>query len=488
MSDKYNIEKPNILLLVADDLGWSDVSYLGSQIQTPNIDNIGAEGAILNQFYVMPSCSPTRASMMTGRYTIRYGMQVSVIKPSHKYGLPVDEKILPQSLKEVGYETAIVGKWHLGLSKPEYLPTNRGFDHQYGCYNGMIDYEKHNSDMYMDWEAKIIDPECMEQPDENTDGHDWNSGDENLYEKGYATDLIRDEAIRVIKERDREKPLFLYVPFTAPHTPLQAKDLDLAQYENMDLAVPRIFKNEDEEAKKLRLKRRRFYASLVSNMDAAIGRILETIDDEKIRENTLIVFLSDNGASYQGGNNDPLKGQKALLYEGGVRVPAVMSFSGKIPKGTLVDEPMHVVDLYPTLCKLAGVEAKQDKPLDGLNVWPTISEGEPTPHEDILINAREGRSSAIRMGDWKLVRNGHLGPVSTIGDNETKFELFNLKDDPNEKNNLIESNQVVFEKLKKRLDEYTEEAVPHLYTTPEEYVTPKIWKPFWWQETSANSN
>ncbi len=488
MNQSKNTEQPNILLLVADDLGWSDVSYLGSQIQTPHIDNIGESGAQLNQFYVMPSCSPTRASMLTGRYTIRYGLQVSVIKPEHKYGLPVEEKIIPQALKEVGYQTAIIGKWHLGLSKPEHLPTNRGFDHQYGCYNGMIDYETHTCQSNMDWDAKIIDPEYMQEPTEALDGHDWNLDEEVNFEKGYATDLIRDEAIRVIKERDSEKPFFLYVPFTAPHTPLQAKDLDLQQYKDMDLAVPKLFDNENEEEKKLRLKRRRFYAALVSNMDAAIGQIMKTLKDEDLEKDTLVVFLSDNGASYQGGNNDPLRGQKALLYEGGVRVPAVMSFPGKIPAKSLVDQPMHVVDLYPTLLKIAGATIDQKNAIDGKDMWETVTQNTREPEREILINAREGRSSAIRIGDWKLVRNGHLGPTSVLEGSENKYELFNLKEDPNEKNNLIEQNQKIFKKLNDRLEKYTHEAVPHLWTNPskENDPVPKVWKPYWWKDRKTN--
>ena len=396
--------------------------------------------------------------------------------------MPVDEKILPQALKEVGYQTAIIGKWHLGLSKPEYLPTNRCFDHQYGCYNGMIDYIRHTCEVNMDWDTELIDPECYDEPNEDANGHDWNTGDTNHYEKGYATDLIRDEAIRVIKDRNKEQPLFLYVPFTAPHTPLQAKDLDLEQYANMEMSVPKIFDKENPEEKKLRLKRRRFYAALVSNMDSAIGEIVKTVHEEGLSENTLIVFVSDNGGSYQGGNNDPLRGQKGQLYEGGVRVPAAMAFPNKIAEKTFVDEPLHVVDLYPTLLNLAGASLEQEKPLDGKDMWETVTKGEKSPHEDILINAREGRSSAIRMGNWKLVRNGKLGPTSTIGEAETKFELFNLKIDPNEKNNVLHENADQYEKLKNRLDTYTSEAVPHLWTEPPEMLkAPKVWKPNWWE-------
>ena len=227
-------DRPNILFILADDLGWNDVGYHNRNIKTPNIDELGESGAILNQFYVMPACTPTRASLMTGRYTIRYGLQISVIKPQHRHGLPVDERILPQALKEVGYETGIVGKWHLGFSSPENLPTSRGFDHQYGCYTGMIDYVTHTRNQDLNWRAQLVEMDDIETPTEDLLGNDWNRNDRAVYEKGYATDLIRDEAIRIIKERDKSKPLFLYAAFTAPHTPLQAKDADLQQYKDAE--------------------------------------------------------------------------------------------------------------------------------------------------------------------------------------------------------------------------------------------------------------
>lgn len=487
---KPETRRPNILLLVADDLGWNDVGYHGGGIQTPNIDQLGKAGAVLNQFYVMPSCTPTRASLMTGRYTIRYGLQISVIKPFHRHGLPLDERILPQALKEAGYETAIVGKWHLGHSHPGYLPTHRGFDHQYGCYNGMIDYVTHTMNEDLKWDAQLVEPEKIATPTDELLGHDWHRNDKTLYEKGYATDLIRDEAIRVIKERDSSKPLFLYVPFTDPHTPLQAKAADLEPYEDAELDLPDAFgPNGPSNAK--RLDNRRHFAAMVSGMDGAIGEILQTLKEQGMADNTVVVFLSDNGGSYQGGNNDPLRGQKMLLYEGGVRVPAIISFPGKIKPGTTVDEPLHVVDLYPTLLKMAGAPLEEKHPLDGLDIWPTITDGAPSPHQEILLNAREGRSSAIRIGDWKLVKNGALGPLKTIGEKDDVFELFNLKDDPLEKTNLAGQQPKKLEQLKRRLDVYTKEAVAPLYTDLQKgsEPTPRTWRPSWWtneREKTAN--
>jgi arylsulfatase A-like enzyme len=475
-------DRPNIVLLVADDLGWNDIGYHDSEIKTPNIDKLGESGAVLNQFYAMPACSPTRASLLTGRYTIRYGMQISVVKPHHRHGLPADERILPQALKEVGYETAIVGKWHLGLSRPEHLPTNRGFDHQYGCYTGMIDYVTHTRNRDLNWRAQLVVMDSIVKPTEKLLGNDWNRNDKPIYEKGYVTDLIRDEAIRILKQRDLSAPLFLYVPFTAPHTPLQAKDSDLERYDNVEMEIPDILKK-DKENLELRIKRRRYYAALVSSLDDAIGEIMQTIKEQGMLDNTMVIFMSDNGGTYQGGNNDPLRGQKTQMYEGGVRVPALISFPGEIEPGTFIDKPLHAVDLYPTLLKRAGASLKQRHPLDGKDIWATVTKGADSPHTEILINAREDRSSAIRVGDWKLVRNGHLGPVSTIGNEETRYELFNLKSDPYEERNLINENPVKFEALKKRLDYYTEVAVAPLVTSnPEAKPIPSVWRPNWWVE------
>jgi arylsulfatase A-like enzyme len=393
----------------------------------------------------------------------------------------MDEKILPQGLKQAGYETAIVGKWHLGHSHPGYLPMQRGFDHQYGCYNGMIDYVTHTMNRDLKWEAQLVEPDKIATPAKELLGHDWHRNEKALYEKGYATDLIRDEAIRIIKERDSSKPLFLYVSFTAPHTPLQAKAEDLEPYEDAELDLPDAFGQNGASSAK-RVKNRRHYAAMVSGMDKAIGEILDTLKQQGMYDNTLVAFLSDNGGSYQGGNNDPLRSQKMLLYEGGVRVPAIVSFPNKIDPGTMVDEPLHVVDIYPTLLKLAGAPLEQKHPLDGMDIWPTITEGAASPHQEILINARKGRSSAIRAGDWKLVRNGRLGPIKTLDEGDDVYELFNLSNDPLEKNNLAAKEPEKVDELVRRLDIYTNEAVAPLYKKLPKNAepTPKTWRPFWW--------
>jgi arylsulfatase A-like enzyme len=360
---------PHVILMVADDLGWGDVGFHGSRIKTPHLDGLAKSGVRLDQFYVQPVCSPTRGALMTGRYPIRLGLQCGVVRPWAKYGLPLGEQTLPEGLKKAGYRTAIVGKWHLGHNKPEFLPTRRGFDRQYGHYNGALDYFTHIRDA----------------------GHDWHRDDKHSDDKGYATDLIGDEAVRIIAEHDAtdsEQSLFLYVPFNAPHTPLQAPKDQIARNPG--------YKD----------RNRQIYAAMVTSMDDAIGRILAAASKHLPEEETLIFFCSDNGGMNMCGTNGELRGQKGRLYEGGIRVPAIMAWKGTLKPG-MVKEPLHIVDLYPTLLGLAGAKVDQRKPLDGKNAWSAIAKGAASPHAFILHNVTPFQG-AIRMGDWKLVHNGRV--------------------------------------------------------------------------------
>ena len=432
--------KPNIIFILADDLGYSDLSYCGGWIQTPNIDKLAAAGTHLDQFYVQPLCSPTRASLMTGRYPMRYGLQAGVIRPWAQHGLPLEERTLAEALKAAGYTTAIFGKWHLGHLDHRYLPTARGFDHQYGHYNGSIDYFTHIRDGALD----------------------WNRDDKPLREEGYATDLISAESVRLIEKHDFSQPLFLYIPFNAPHSPFQAPQsyLDL-------------FKSIQEP-------RKRAYAAMVTCFDNAIGQIVSALDKRGVRNNTLIFFCSDNGGMNIVSNNRPLRGQKGLLYEGGIRVRAFAVWPGVLKPGKVVREPLHMVDMFPTLLKLAGgsLEPKNGRPLDGQDAWTTISEGKPSPHHEILLNVTPF-NGAIRCGDWKLIQNGHLeGNYNRPMPTEHKFELFNLAEDPYEKNDLSQKNPQKLEELKIRLKFYADQAAEaHILPDkmPKDFKIPKAW-------------
>ena len=247
---------PNIVVILADDLGNADLGYRGSDIRTPNIDKLAKEGVQLESFHGMPVCTPARAALMTGRYPMRYGLQTLVIFPNHRYGLPTDERTLPQVLKEVGYKTAMVGKWHLGHADRKYWPQNRGFDHFYGNLVGEVDY-------FTKVRGGLVD---------------WQRNGKFLQEKGYYSTLIGDEAVRLIDKQEKDKPFFLYFASLAPHAPYQATKAD-----------------EDRYASTIKDPTRRTYAAMITSLDDQVGRIVATLEKKGLRENTLIVFSSDNG-------------------------------------------------------------------------------------------------------------------------------------------------------------------------------------------------
>jgi arylsulfatase A-like enzyme len=440
-------DRPNIICFLADDLGWTDVGWHGSEIKTPNLDKLASGGAKLEQFYVLPVCSPTRAALLTGRYPIRHGLQVGVVRPWAQYGLPLDERTLPQALKEAGYTTHLSGKWHLGHFQPEYLPTRRGFDTQYGHYNGALNYFTHDRD----------------------GGHDWHRNDQESRDEGYATSLLGTEAVRVIEQAQPDKPFFLYVPFNAPHTPLQAAGEYLKRYAH------------------IADKKRQIFAAMVECLDDQVGRVVAALEQRGLAKNTLIIFSSDNGGlpGVGGATNGKLRAQKGTLYEGGTRVPAFANWPGQIQPGTVINEPLHMVDWFPTLVNLAGGSLQQKQPLDGRDIWPVITAGKPSPHEDILINAMPN-SGAIRMGAWKLVLNGTITAndlenatapkAGAKKDADSVVELFNLTEDPYEQNNLAAQNPERVRQLRARLEEYRAAAVPpKAESQPANYKAPRVW-------------
>jgi len=379
---------------------------------------------------------------MTGRYPMRHGLQVGVVRPWAQYGLPLAERTLAQALKEAGYATAICGKWHLGHFQRAYLPTARGFDHQYGHYNGAIDYFTHERD----------------------GGFDWHRDDQASHDEGYSTHLLAREAVRLIREDGGRKPFFLYVPFNAVHAPHQ---------------VPEKYKQPYAQLR----EPRRTYAGMVAAMDEAVGQILAALDAQGLRRNTLIVFSSDNGGPQPGRvtDNGPLRAGKATLYEGGVRVAACAAWEGHIKPGTVVKEPLHMVDWYPTLLELAGAPLAQKLPLDGRDAWPTMAAGKPSPHEEILLNATP-QTGAIRVGDWKLVLNG--GDSDEVNDQASgrgktagreTVELFNLAADPYEKQNLADQQPGKVKELRARYDALAAQAVPpKLRPRSPDFKAPKV--------------
>jgi arylsulfatase A-like enzyme len=440
--------KPNIVFFLVDDLGNTDVGFHGSEIKTPNVDRLANAGAKLEAFYVQPVCSPTRAALMTGRYPMRHGLQVGVVRPWAQYGLPLTERTLPQALQSAGYETAICGKWHLGHFQRAYLPTSRGFTHQYGHYNGALDYFTHIRD----------------------DGFDWHRDDQVNPDEGYSTVLLGNESVRLIEQRDKAKPLFLYVPFNAVHTPLQALPEHLKLYDH------------------IADKQRRTYAAMMHAVDEQIGRVTKAVEQQGLTANTLFIFSSDNGGPTKlGATNGKLRAGKGTVYEGGTRVAAFATWPGKIPAGSVVNEPLHIVDWYPTLLKLAEASLDQPTPLDGRDLWATITQGAKSSHEEILLNVTP-QNGAIRVGDWKLVLRGNANddpadaPAAkgkkkqAASTSDDDVELFNLADDLSETKNLAAQHPDKVRDLRARLDRYAKESVPPK-SAPKaaNFVTPKVW-------------
>lgn len=417
-------KKPNIIFVLADDLGWKDVGFHGSDIKTPTLDMLANEGARLEQHYAMPMCTPTRAALMTGRYPMRYGLQIGVIPGAGTYSLAMDEYLLPQTLKDAGYKTYMSGKWHLGHAKKEFYPNNRGFDSFYGATVGEIDHFTHAS--------HGVD--------------DWYRNNDPIKEEGFDNSLFGAEAVRLIKEHDPKDPMFLYLAFTAPHTPFQAPQEYLDRYPSISDV------------------NRKTYAAMISVIDDEVGKVVAALEEKGMRDNTLIVFSSDNGGvrsslfsgdtKVEGGlpaSNGPYREGKGSTYEGGTRVVAFANWPGKIKAGG-VDQLIHMVDWYPTLAKLAGVMPSKTKPLDGMDVWATISAGAPSPRKEMLYNV-DPMGGALRTGDLKLVWKASLPP---------KVELFNLKKDPSETKNVASKNPGAVATMKARLTELAGQMAPPL--------------------------
>jgi arylsulfatase A-like enzyme len=421
--EKSAAGKPNILYILADDMGYADAGFMGGRdIQTPQLDRLARAGTILKSFYVQPVCSPTRASLMTGRYVAHTGMY-TIVRPNAPWGLPLGERTLAQALREAGYATAIVGKWHLGEFQEAYRPTKRGFDHQYGLWFGMLDYFTHM----------------------RGDLHDWHRNDQPCKDEGYSTHLLAKEACRIIRASPASKPLFLYLPFNAVHGPFQVPGEYLKPYAKLKGV-------------------RQTYAGMLAAMDEAVGQVVAALKEKGLLDNTLIAFSSDNGGPNPGKitDNGPLRAGKGTIYEGGMHVCAFASWPGHIPGGQTVDEPLHVVDWYPTLVKLAGGSLEQKLPLDGRDIWPVLTAGAKSPHDAILLCGTVPERRAIRMGDWKLLLNANdkdAEDAKETREGGRKVELFNLANDIGEKKNLAAEQPDKAKELRAKLEALMSTAV-----------------------------
>ncbi len=409
-ADAADARKPDVVFMIADDLGWADVDFHGGNAPTPHLDRLRREGVELMQHYVAPVCSPTRAGLLTGRCWSRFG----VTTPVNNRALPWDTVTLPRALKAVGYDTCLTGKWHLG-SLPEQGPNHFGFDHSYGSLAGGVSPWNHR---YKQGPFTVT----------------WHRNEKLIEEEGHVTDLIAAEAVRWIESRG-EKPFFLYVPFTAVHLPLKEPAEWLAR-------VPVGISGDVA----------RHYAASVMHLDAAVSRILAALGKKGRRENTIVVFTSDNGGSTAEnndlkypddhcpngkltGNNLPLRGQKGSVYEGGTRVPTLLSWPAQLKPGKF-NGVAQIIDWMPTLCAVTGATPTQDLKWDGLNLWPQLSGAEPVQPRAIYTAGPGFNARAVRDGDWKLIVS-HKGPVKKdVASTSETSELFDLAADPNETTDL----------------------------------------------------
>lgn len=408
---------PNILFILADDLGWADVAFHHGNVPTPNLDKLAADGVELTQHYVYPLCSPTRSALLGGRYATRFGVTAPQSSRAYRW----DTVTLARALKSAGYDTALFGKWHLG-SKPEWGPQKFGFDRNYGSLGGGVG----------PWDHRYKTGEFTKT---------WHRDGQLVEEQGHVTDLITREAIQWIESRT-EKPFLLYVPFTAVHIPIR-------EPEELVSRVP----------KEITQRSRRQFGASVMHLDDSVGKILAALEKSGKAANTLVVFSSDNGGvpnaqnndtqypadDYDpgpaGGSNVPLRGRKGEVYEGGIRTPTVVRWPGRLKPGKF-DGVAHISDWMPTFCALAGYVPEKDLKWDGLNIWPRLTGAEPPKPRAIYIAGPGFKSRMVRDGDWKLVLTG-----------ADKAELFDLAADPNETTDLATKMPEKVAALRSKLEE-----------------------------------
>ena len=435
-------ERPNVVVIVADDLGWADVGYHGGNIDTPSLDRLAEQGVQLNRFYTTPICSPTRAALMTGRDPMRLGVAYGVIMPWDNIGVNPAEHFMPESFGAAGYQTAMVGKWHLGHAQMTYHPNERGFEHFYGHLHTEVGFYP---------------------PFANVGGKDFQVNGVTADDEGYETYLLADEVSRYIRERDTQKPFFIYMPFIAPHTPLDAPAELQEKYKDIDTDLPPARSNQTDSTRRIskmlmRESARPMYAAVVDGMDQAIGQVLNTLDEEGLSDNTIVLFFSDNGGaaySYGGADNAPLRGGKGETFEGGIRVVSLMRWPEKLQGGQIFDQVMTVMDVFPTLADAAGVDPLNTFEFDGSSLWPSISEGTTHTREDMIMFASEipiyGSFKLTAFDNtWKLVQEMEQDQLSTTVTNY----LFKIADDPNEYNNLAAEYPDIVVSMSKAISEW----------------------------------
>ncbi|CAH2300714.1 arylsulfatase J [Pelobates cultripes] len=492
-----NGRQPHIIFILADDQGYRDIGYHGSEIKTPTLDKLASEGVKLENYYVQPICSPSRSQFITGKYQIHTGLQHSIIRPSQPNCLPLDNVTLPQKLKNAGYATHMVGKWHLGFYRKECMPTQRGFDSFFGSLLGSGDYYNH---------YKCDSPGIC--------GYDLYENDNAAWEHDngiYSTEMYTQRVQHILAMHNPKKPIFLYVAYQAVHSPLQAPGNYVDHYRSIT--------NEN----------RRRYAAMLSCLDDAVNNVTIALKKYGFYENSVIIYSSDNGGQpMAGGNNWPLRGSKGTYWEGGIRAVGFVHSPFLRNKGYVCRELIHITDWFPTLVTLAEGEIDEGIHLDGYDIWETISEGKRSPRVDILHNidpmytkARNGSwaagfgiwntaiQSAIRTKDWKLLTGNpgygdwippqsfiNMGPNRFHNERVTLYNgksiwLFNITADPYERFDLSDKYPDIVKQLLRRLAQYNKTAVPVRYPPKDPRSNPKlnggVWGP-WYKDKKKKSN
>lgn len=430
-------DRPNIIIIVADDLGWNDLGYHGSEIRTPTLDSLAREGVELNRFYAHPTCSPTRSALVTGKSPLRLGF-LSPLAKNNRLGLPLSESTIADHFRWNGYKTILIGKWHLGRFSNEYLPNSRGFDHFYGYLTGGVGHYDHV----------------------HGGGLDWQRNGATIREEGYTTDLLTNEAIRIIQRHDPMKPFFIELSYAAPHMPNEAPMEAVEEYGHL----------QDEN--------RQLHAAMVSEIDRGVKRIFETLSEQELLDRTIVWFLSDNGGecaeaylettrqrfdqltkifgeplpmealefvrnnmANSASDNEPLKGGKGTAFEGGVRVPSLIYAPQYLPAGR-VDERITVNDVLPTLAAATRLTGLDSSAMDGVNQWGFLSGNAQHVSADFIVHGTNGQEAYYR-DHFKLI----LGK----GD---ELQLFDLMKDPFETNNVASHHPELVQELTQKLVDF----------------------------------
>ncbi|MEI6891163.1 MAG: sulfatase [Pontiella sp.] len=434
------LTRPNVIIILTDDQGYADLGcFGGTHVKTPRIDRMAAEGAKLTSFYVAGSvCTPSRAALMTGCYPKRIGLASGVFLAGDKNGLNPKEITLAEVLKKVGYKTGIFGKWHLG-DQPEFLPTRQGFDEFFGLPYSHDIHPFHTNKKHKFPPLPLMEMETVIEEDPDAD---------------YLTQRITERAVKFI-ETHKDEPFFLYIPHPIPHRPIHMSPPFME-------AVPDAIKAKLKKEQGIDYATRdKIYSYSIREIDWSVGEILDALKKNGIDENTVVIFTSDNGPSL--GKVAPLTGKKGSSYEGGMRVPTVIRWPGKIAAGIEIDEIMTTMDLLPTFAGLAGAEIPSDRVIDGKDILPVLTENEKTPHEAFFYY-KGNRLEAVRSGKWKL----HLGrpngkrPKGKVGrrgkgSSSPMAALYNLDTDMGEKINMLASNPEVVVRLRSYVKNFQNE-------------------------------